>query len=356
MTLLPSTDTLYLSTDLPFGMGQALVRQLKDRPTVGLGPENRVHQWITVNRPVSLTEAEATWHVRKDSEVRLSGTLPEAALWHWRAPNESVGVYPNDTIPAFSPRLLAAGQSLRLHASRQDLVMEDGPAVTSPVQFRSLSLVLAGNPGSVVQVCSPAGCAQRDLGGGTWVIGLPLNADLSQFTLTIIHGQAFVAGTLGFSEPLFAARTPGIVIQSRRTANAIEIDVSYHNRQGWTLGDGVAWHLVRVVDGREQGGDWWPSQLIIHGERGDVRLTLDPSGTFAEYNFTTPPSLNQVPALTDGEYQLYLTFTIDPFGVVDRVPAAGFSVQEGSIVAFTLLPQIARLSYGTEHVEQFVLE
>ena len=33
MTLLPSTDTLYLSTDLPFGMGQALVRQLKDRPT-----------------------------------------------------------------------------------------------------------------------------------------------------------------------------------------------------------------------------------------------------------------------------------------------------------------------------------
>ena len=85
-------------------------------------------------------------------------------MWHWRAPNESVGVYPNDTIPAFSPRLLAAGQSLRLHASRQDLVMEDGPAVTSPVQFRSLSLVLAGHPGSVVQVCSPAGCAQRDLG------------------------------------------------------------------------------------------------------------------------------------------------------------------------------------------------
>ena len=123
MTLLPSTDTLYLSTDLPFGMGQALVRQLKDRPTVGLGPENRVHQWITVNRPVSLTEAEATWHVRKDSEVRLSGTLPEAALWHWRAPSESVGVYPNDTIPAFSPRLLAAGRSLILDASHNTLVL-----------------------------------------------------------------------------------------------------------------------------------------------------------------------------------------------------------------------------------------
>ena len=223
MTLLPSTDTLYLSTDLPFGMGQALVRQLKDRPTVGLGPENRVHQWITVNRPVSLTEAEATWHVRKDSEVRLSGTLPEAALWHWRAPNESVGVYPNDTIPAFSPRLLAAGQSLRLHASRQDLVLEDGPTVTSPVQFRSLSLVLAGHPGSVIQVCSPAGCAQRDLGGGTWVIGLPLNADLSQFTLSAVQGEAFIAGTLGFSEPSLRFPHPVSSLRSRQTGNTIEV-------------------------------------------------------------------------------------------------------------------------------------
>ena len=356
MTLLPSTDTLYLSTDLPFGMGQALVRQLKDRPTAGLGPENRIHQWITVNRPVSLTEAEATWHVRKDSEVRLSGTLPEAALWHWRAPNESVGVYPNDTIPAFSPRLLAAGRSLRLHASRQDLVLEDGPTITSPVQFRSLSLVLAGNPGSVVQVCSPAGCAQRDLGGGTWVIGLPLNADLSQFTLSAVQGEAFIAGTLGFSEHLTAVRAPGVVLRSRQIGNIIEVDANYFNRQGWTHGDGVAWHLVKVAAGKEQSGLWWPSQLIIHGEHGDVRLTLDPSGTFAESNFTNPPSLNQVQALTDGEYQLYLAFTIDPFGVVDRVPAARFLVSEGSIVAFTPLPQIALLSYGTEHVEPLVLE
>ena len=282
--------------------------------------------------------------------------LPEAALWHWRAPSESVGVYPNDTIPAFSPRLLAAGQFLRLHASRQDLVLEDGPTVTSPVQFRSLSLVLAGHPGSVVQVCSPAGCAQRDLAGATWLFGLPLTADLSQFTLTIIHGQAFVAGTLGYSEPLTAFRAPGVVLRSRQTGNTIEVDVSYFNRQGWTHGDGVAWHLVKAKTSKGEGGLWWASQLIIHGERGDVRLTLDPSGTFAEYNFTTPPSINQVPALTDGEYQLYLTFTIDPFGVVDRVPAARFSVQEGSIVAFTPLPQIARLSYGTEYVEPFILE
>ena len=356
MTLLPSTDTLYLSTDLPFGMGQALVRQLKDRPTAGLGPENRIHQWITVNRPVSLTEAEATWHVRKDSEVRLSGTLPEAALWHWRAPNESVGVYPNDTIPAFSPRLLAAGRSLRLHASRQDLVLEDGPTVTSPVQFRSLSLVLAGHPGSVIQVCGPAGCVQRDLGGGTWVIGLPLNANLSQFTLSAIQGEAFIAGTLGFSEHLTAVRAPGVVLRSRQIGNTIEVDANYFNRQGWTHGDGVAWHLVKVAAGKEQSGLWWPSQLIIHGEHGDVRLTLDPSGTFAESNFTNPPSLNQVQALTDAEYQLYLAFTIDPFGVVDQVPAARFLVSEGSIVAFTPLPQIALLSYGTEHVEPLVLE
>ena len=74
----------------------------------------------------------------------------------------------------------------------------------------------------------------------------------------------------------------------------MEVDVAYFNRQGWTHGDGVAWHLVRVADGKEQRGLWWASQLIIHGERGDVRLTLDPSGTFAETNFTTPPSLNQV--------------------------------------------------------------
>ena len=294
--------------------------------------------------------------MRKDSEVRLSGTLPEAALWHWRAPSESVGVYPNDTIPAFSPRLLAAGQSLRLHASRQDLVLEDGPTVTSPVQFRSLSLVLAGHPGSVVQVCGPAGCAQRDLAGGTWAIGLALTSVQAQFSLTVVQGEAFIAGTLGYSEPLTAFRAPGVVLRSRQTGNTIEVDVSYFNRQGWTHGDGVAWHLVRVADGKEQRGLWWASQLIINGERGDVRLTLDPSGTFAETNFTTPPSLRQAQALTDGEYQLYLPFTIDPFGIVDRVPAARFSVREGSIVAFTPLPQIARLSYGTEHVEPLVLE
>ena len=289
-------------------------------------------------------------------EVRLSGSLPEAAMWHWRAPSESVGVYPNDTIPAFSPRLLAAGQSLRLHASRQDLVLEDGPTVTSPVQFRSLSLVLAGHPGSVVQVCGPAGCAQRDLAGGTWAIGLALTSEQAQFSLTVVQGEAFIAGTLGFSEHLTAVRAPGVVLRSRQIGNTIEVDANYFNRQGWTHGDGVAWHLVKVAAGKEQSGLWWPSQLIIHGEHGDVRLTLDPSGTFAEYNFTTPPSLNQVQALTDGEYQLYLAFTIDPFGVVDRVPAARFLVSEGSIVAFTPLPQIALLSYGTEHVEPFILE
>ena len=278
-------------------------------------------------------------------------------MWHWRAPSESVGVYPNDTIPAFSPRLLAAGQSVRLHASRQDLVLEDGPTVTSPVQFRSLSFVLAGHPGSVVQICSLAGCAQRDLEGGTWATGLALSPELKEFSLTVVQGEAFVAGTLGYSEPLVAIRTPGVVIRSRLTGDTVAVDASYFNYQGWTQGDGVAWHLVRVADGMEQRGNWWPSQLIILGERGDVRLTLDPSGTFAEYNFTTPPSINQVQALTDGEYQLYLTFTIDPFGVVDRVPAARFSVQEGSIVAFTPLPQIARLSYGTEHTSSnLVLE
>ena len=279
---LAPTDTLFLSPDLPYSIGQALVHLLKGHPVTGLGADPASHAWVELTRPRELKAEQAVWRVLSDSTVRMSGILPEAAMWHWRAPNESVGVYPNDTIPAFSPRLLAAGQSLHLHASRQDLVLEDGPTVTSPVQFRSLSLVLAGNPGSVVQVCSPAGCAQRDLSGVTWVIGLPLNADLSQFTLSAVQGEAFIAGTLGFSEPLTAFRAPGVVLQSRQTGNTMEVDVSYFNHQGWTHGDGVAWHLVRVADGKEQRGLWWASQLIIHGERGDVRLTLDPSGTFAE--------------------------------------------------------------------------
>ena len=186
---LAPTDTLFLSPDLPYSIGQALVHLLKDHPVTGLGPDPASHAWVELTRPRELKAEQAVWHVLSDSAVRKSGILPEAAMWHWRAPSESVGVYPNDTIPAFSPRLLAAGQSLRLHASRQDLVLEDGPTVTSPVQFRSLSLVLAGHPGSVVQVCSPAGCAQRDLAGGTWAIGLALTSEQAQFSINVFRSS-----------------------------------------------------------------------------------------------------------------------------------------------------------------------
>ena len=356
MMLLPSTDTLYLSTDLPFGMGQALVRQLKDRPTVGLGPENRVHQWITVNRPVSLTEAEATWHVRSHVDARLAGIFPEAALWEWRAPSESAGVYPNAPIPAFAPLELSAGQSLALQANHSSLVLDDAPGMATSVHFRSLSLVLAGRPGSVVQICAPAGCAQRDLDGATWTYRLPLTAENTQFTLSVLHGRAFVAGTLGYADQLTAARTTGVLIQPRQTDNAIEVVVSYFNFQGWTLGHGVAWQLVRVVSERERRVLSRPSQLIIFGELGDVVYTLGPDGSHAEHNYTISPVIEQDKALSDGEYRLFLSFFIDHFRAADRIPAAHFRVQEGTIVSFTPLPQIARLSFSAEHTETVVLE
>ena len=289
MPLLPPADSVFLSPDLPFGIGQALVHQLKHRPTAGLGLDERVQQWIRLNRPAELTESDAMWHVRRDSEVRSVGILPEAALWHWRSPGETIGTYPNASIPSVSPQRLVSGQSIVLHASGYSLAGEDADLATSTIPFQTLSLVMAGHPGSVVRICDPTGCAHIDLGGGTWVIGLPLNADLSQFTLSAVQGEAFIAGTLGFSEPLTAFRAPGVVLQSRQTGNTMEVDVSYFNHQGWTHGDGVAWHLVRVADGKEQRGLWWASQLIIHGERGDVRLTLDPSGTFAEYQLHDSP-------------------------------------------------------------------
>ena len=356
MMLLPTTDTLYLSTDLPLGMGQALVRLLKDRPTVGLGPENRVHQWITVNRPVSLTEAEATWHVRSHMDTRLAGVFPEAALWEWRAPSESAGVYPNAPVPAFAPLELSAGQSLAFQANHSSLVLDDAPGMATSVHFRSLSLVLAGRPGSVVQICAPAGCAQRDLGGATWTYSLPLTAENTQFTLSVLHGRAFVAGTLGYADQLAAVRTTGVVIQPRQTDNAIRVDVSYFNFQGWTLGNGVAWQLVRVVSERERRVLSRPSQLIIFGELGEVVYTLGPDGSHTEHNYTLSPQLEQASALSDGEYRLFLSFFIDHFRAADRIPAAHFRVQEGTIVSFTPLPQIARLSFGTEHIEPIVLE
>ena len=356
MALVPTTETLFLSMELPFGLGQALVRLFASRPVAGLGPDSSTHQWISVNRPSSLTIDEAMWHVRSHTEARLAGILPEAALWRWRSPSESVGVYPNALIPSFSLRQLSAGQSVRLQADDHNLAVDDAIGGTSTIQFRSLTVVLAGHPGSVVQFCTPTGCGQRDLAGGTWSIGLPLTADQSHFTITALHGQAFVAGTLGYSEPLSAVRTTGVVLQPRQTENIIEVDVSYFNHQGWAHGDGVAWDLVRVVAGKTQEGNWWASQLIIHGERGDVRLTIDLSGKFTEDNFTALPHLHEVDSLVDAEYYLYLVFTINPFGIVDRVPVAQFSVANGAIVKFRPLSQIAQLSFGTEHIDSIVLE
>ena len=350
-------DTVFLSPNLPYGVGQALVHLLSDHPVAGLGPDPSSHDWMELMRPPGLDSASAVWHARSHVDMRLAGIFPEAALWEWRAPIESVGVYPNAPIPAFAPRELSAGQSLALQANHSSLVLDDTPGMATSVHFSSLSLVLAGRPGSVVNICTPAGCAQRDLNGATWTYSLPLTAENTQFTLSVLHGRAFVAGTLGYADQLTAARTTGVVIQPRQTDNAIEVIVSYFNFQGWTHGDGVAWQLERVVSERERRVLSRPSQLIIFGELGDVVYTIGPDGSHAEHNFTeSPPLYDQARALPDGEYRLFLSFLIDHFRAADRIPAAHFRVQEGTIVSFTPLPQIARLSFSAEHTETVVLE
>lgn len=354
--LLSSSETVHLSNDLPFGIGQALVRQLNEQPVAGLRPDNRAHLWISVNRPADLTEANAAWHVRRDEAARRSGYLPEGALWHWRAPGENVGVYPNDLVPAFSASRITAGQSFSLQASRNSLAIGEGGSIASASEFSSLTLLFAGHAGSVVQLCSPSGCAERDLGGHVWTFILPVGESSSQVSFTVLHGQAYVAGTLGYGEQSRSIRSPGVVLQSRQAEDSIEVDASYFNYQGWTYGDGTAWHLVKVEDGMEVGVDWWASQLLINGERGDVRLTLDQSGEISETNFTTDPTQSRLEPLTEGEYLLYLAFTVEPYGVPDRIPAARFTVREGAIATFTPLPQIARLSFGPEHVEPLVLD
>ena len=350
-------DTVFLSPNLHYGVGQALVHLLSDHPVAGLGPDPSSHDWMELMRPPGLDAASAAWHARSHMDARLAGVFPEAALWEWRAPSESAGVYANAPIPAFAPLELSAGQSLALQANHSSLVLDDAPGMASSVQFRSLSLVLAGHPGSVVQICAPAGCAQRDLDGATWTYSLPLTAENTQFTLSVLHGRAFVSGTLGFADQLTAVRTTGVVIQPRQTDSAIKVDVSYFNFQGWTLGNGVAWQLVHVVSEQEHMVLSRPSQLIIFGERGDVGYTLGPDGSHTEHNFTeSPPLHEQAAALADGEYRLFLSFLIDHFRAADRIPAAHFRVQEGTIVSFTPLPQIAHLSFGAEHTETLVLE
>ena len=351
------SDTLFLSLDLPYGVGQALVHLLKNHAVTGLGPDPGPNNWVAVTRPPELTPAQATWHVRSHEAVRGAGQYPEAARWHWRAPSESVGVYPNSTIPAFPLKYLAADQSFEIYASHNSLALKDSDAVTSASRFQTLTLVLAGHQGSVIQFCSPAGCANLDLAGGTWAIGLPLAPEQSLFTISVVHGEAFVAGTFGYSEPLSAERTPGVVIKSRQIANTIEIDAGYFNLQGWTLGNGVAWQLVREFAEYERESLARPSQLIIHGERGDVRFTLDASGIHTEDNFTSPPiQLELDEALPDGDYRIYLNFKVEDFRTVIRVPTARFSVQDSAVVSFTSLSQIARLSFGTGHLEPIVLE
>lgn len=354
--MLPSTESVHLSADLPYRAGQALVHLLRDHPVTGLVPDPNAHAWFRTNRPPGLAADSAAWHVRSHREVRLAGKSPEAALWRWRSPGESVGVYPNAPIPALALRKLSAGQSLTLHAGERSLRIDGGPAETSPARFRSLAVLLAGHPGSIVQLCGPAGCAHRDLAGNTWTIALPLTEVESTFTLAVIQGEAYFAGTLGYGQPLTAVRTPGVVLQPRRNGDTVAVDASYFNHEGWTLGNGIAWQLFRVGAPEGEPTLTRSSQLIIFGARGDVGFTLSADGVHTEHNFTgSDPTYEQTRALADGEYALYLSFFIHEYRTADRIPAARFTVEAGAITSFTPLPQIARLSFGSEHSEQISL-
>lgn len=354
-TTIPAADTVFLSNRLPLTVGQALVRLLRHHPTTGLGPNASANQWIRVNRPAALSASEATWHVYDDVEARELGFAPEAALWRWRSPSESVGVYPNATIPLAPPTRLVSGESMRLLADVHTLAWDDGHSLSSTARFASLSLVMAGQPGSVVRLCTAAACGNRDLGGNVWLFSLPLGEELSQFTATVVHGEVYAAATLGFGEPHSGVRAPGVVLRARQNGNAIEADAAYFNQAGWPHGDGIAWQLAKVLDGSDQDAGWWASQLLIDGDRGDVRLTLDPDGKISEDNFSSPAQSQAIDPLSNGDYMLYLTFTSEPFGIVDRVPAARFTLHEGAIVSFSALTQIARLSFGTEISEPLML-
>ncbi len=354
-TLTPA-DSMYLSPDLPYGVGQALVHLLSDHPVTGLIPDPNAHAWMDLNRPTGLAAESAVWHARGHEEARLSGINPEAALWQWRAPGESAGVYPNTTIPAFSLIKLTQGQAIEFQANDNSLAMNDTVVSTAHARFRSLSVLLAGHPGSIVRLCGPAGCVQRNLDGGAWSVRLPLTQELTQYEFSVVQGEAFIAGTLGYRDPLSAVRTTGVVIRPRLHENTIEVDVSYFNRLGWTLGNGVAWQLFRAPDTRENPRLSRPSQLIIFGERGDVGFALSADGSHSEHNFTgSPPLLEEGRALPDGEYHLYLSFLTEHFGAADRIPAARFNVRSGHLESVVLLPQIAQLSFGAEQSEQFVL-
>ena len=354
-TLTPA-DTVYLSPGLPYGVGQALVHLLRDHPVSGLIPDPNAHAWMDLNRPTGLAAESAVWHARGHEEARHLRVTPEAALWQWRAPGESAGVYPNATIPAFSLIKLTQGQAIGLQANDHSLAMNDTVVSTSHVRFRSLSVLLAGHPGSVARLCGPTGCVHRNLDGGAWSVRLPLTLELSQFEFSVVQGEVFFAGTLGFRDPLSAVRTTGVVIQPRQIENSIEVDVSYFNHLGWTLGNGVAWQLYRAPDTNENPKLTRPSQLIIFGERGDVGFALGADGNHSEHNFTgAPPLLEEGRALPDGEYHLYLSFLTEHFGAADRIPAARFTVKGGFLDSVVLLPQIAQLSFGTEQSEQFVL-
>ena len=350
---LPLTDTIHLSAGLPYRAGQALVHLLRDHPVTGLVPDPNAHAWFRTNRPSGLAAESAVWHVRSHEEARLAGNSPEAALWRWRSPGESVGVYPNAPIPAFALRKLSAGQTLTLQAGESGLRLTGAPAETSSARFRSLLVTLAGHPGSVVDVCGPAGCAQRDLTGNIWTIALPLTPDETTFTVAVNQGEAYIAGTLGHGQPFTAVRTPGVVLQPSQDENTVAVDASYFNHQGWTLGNGIAWQLFRVGASEGEPTLSRASQLIIFGERGDVGFTLSADGVHTEHNFTgADPTYEQTRALADGEYALYLSFFIHEHSTADRIPAARFTVAAGAIASFTPVPQIARLSFGSAHSEQ----
>jgi hypothetical protein len=342
---LPLGSSVFVSPELAYGIGQSLLRLLKDYPTAGLDLDPAVLIWMQLSRPSDLTRETAEWWVLDDSEARWLGLAPESARWRFSAPGLSAGVYPNGAMPAFPLHPLPEGERLSFQAVSLFARTEGGIAHETSIPYTAFKLLLAGRPGTVVEVCAATICQRLALKGLVWSLTLPLSSASQAIEVRSTAGTVFVSGSLGYGSKVEASVATGLVIQPRIVDGAVEVDAEYFNSEGWRAGGGVAWQLFRSLQGEEQHMRWWPSQILMVGDGGTVRLRIAPDGKATEHNFTIPAQPLPAEVLPDGEYALYLTFAFAPGWVVDRVPTARFTVQEGKVAGLVVPPQIVRLSF-----------